>query len=105
MATHAAPRSLGKLAPGGHVPPKLAKEAKGAARGSVAWHAVRQGRATESSAHAIGELATSIMTLFTTHLGDSQALNLPSGGFTAMKRAVHAMMDRGIPVAAAMSSL
>ena len=105
MATYAAPTSLGKLAPGGHVTPNLAKEAKGAARGSVAWHAVRQGRATESSAHAIGELATSIMTLFTTHLGDSQALNLPSGGFTAMKRAVHAMMDRGIPVAAAMSSL
>ena len=104
-AVCAAPRSLGKLAPGGQVPPKLAEEAKGADRGSVAWHAVRQGRATEASAHAVGELATSIMTLFTAHLGDAQTLNLLSGGVAAMKRAVDAMMDRGIPVAAAMSSL
>ena len=62
-------------------------------------------RATESSAHAIGGLATSIMMLFTAHLGDAQTLNLLSGGVAAMKRAVDAMMDRGIPVAAATSSL
>ena len=106
MPACAAPRSLGKLAPGGHVPPKLVEEAKGATRDSAAWHAVRQGRATESSAHAIGGLATSIMTLFSAHLGDAHTLNLPSsGGVDAMKRAVDAMMDRGIPVAAAMSSL